>query len=120
MLTLTIDGKEITMDIHRWSDALNGASVTADDGKSYNFGDGQADISVRLEILAAIEGKILNTYNYLPVLQDASKALLSKKAFYIEEEYNPIMGRGGITYLRYNYDDAEWAEFCKDENNMKY
>ena len=120
MMTLTIDGKEITMDIHRWSDALNGMSVEDDAGNSYNFGDGQTSVENRLAILAGIEGKILNTYNYLPTLQDASKFLLTKKAFYVVEEYNPICGRGGITYLRYNYDDAAWAEFCKNKDNLKY
>lgn len=120
MLTLTIDGKEITMDIHRWSDALNGAVRTDDAGVDHNFGDGQTSVENRLAILAGIEGKILETYDYLPVLQDASKFLLSKKVFYVVEEYNPICGRGGMTYMRYNYDDAEWAEFCKNADNLKY
>ena len=114
-MTLEVEGEEITMDIHRWSDALNGATVTADNGKDYCFGDGIADVETRLDILAAIETVILGTYDYLPMLQDASAALLSKQVFYVVEEYNPIMGRGGIQYLKYNYNDADWAAYVAAE-----
>ena len=24
---------------------------------------------------------------------------------------NPVMGRGGLAYLRYNYDDTGWASY---------
>lgn len=115
-LELTVDGeaRSITMNLREWSDALNGATVTAEDGNTYNFGDGMADPQDRLTILAAIETQILGTYNYLPMLQDGSMALLSQQVYYVVEEYNPILGRGGIQYLRYNYDDAEWAAYVAE------
>ena len=112
-LTLTIDGEEITMNLRQWSDALNGATVAVGD-KEYCFGDGIADVDTRLTILAAIEGEILQTYNYIPMMQDASAALLSQQVYYVVEEYNPICGRGGIQYMRYNYSDAEWAEYIAE------
>ena len=117
-LTLTIEGEEITMNLKQWSDALNGATVTlgeGDDAKEYCFGDGIADVEVRLDILAAIETEILKTYDYIPMLQDAGMSLLSKQVYYVVEEYNPIMGRGGIRYMRYNYDEAEWAKYVADQ-----
>lgn len=115
-LELTVDGeaRSITMNLREWSDALNGAAVTAEDGNTYNFGDGMADSQDRLTILAAIETQILGTYNYLPMLQDGSMALLSQQVYYVVEEYNLILGRGGIQYLRYNYDDAEWAAYVAE------
>lgn len=115
-LELTVDGeaRSITMNLREWSDALNGAAVTAEDGNTYNFGDGMADPQDRLTILAAIETQILGTYNYLPMLQDGSMALLSQQVYYVVEEYNPILGRGGIQYLRYNYNDAEWAAYVAE------
>ena len=120
MLTLTIDGEELTMNLREWSDALNGDTVVVN-GKGYCFGDGIADVEVRLDILAAIETVVLGTYNYIPMLQDASMALLSKQVYYVVEEYNPIMGRGGIRYLRYNYDDASWASYVKEQGGtLKY
>ena len=109
-ITMNIDGKDITMNMKQWSDALNGATVEVD-GVEYNFGDGIADVETRLQILAEIEAEVLQTYDYIPMLQNASAALLSQQVYYVIEEYDPIMERGGIRYMKYNYDDAEWAEY---------
>lgn len=115
-MTLTIDGKEITMTIKQWSDALNGAEVNG-----YNFGDGMADVETRLEILAKFEVTVLNTYDYLPMLQDGGMSLLTQQCYYVIEEYNPILGRGGIAYLKYNYNDADWAAFvAQNGGELKY
>ncbi len=111
---------DVTMNLRQWSDSLNGNMVTVD-GVDYNFGDGIADVNTRLDILAGIEGAILKTYNYLPMLEDGSMALLSQQMFYVVDEYNPIMGRGGIQYMKYNYDDAEWADYVNSQNGqLKY
>ena len=112
--------KDVTMTLKQWSDVLNGTAVTVD-GVEYNFGSGQADIEVRLDILAACEGKILESYNYLPMLQDGSMALLTQQVFYVIEEYNPIMGRGGIAYTKYNYNEADWEEYVRLQGSvLKY
>lgn len=113
-LTMTVDGEEITMNLRQWSDALNGATVEVG-GKGYCFGDGIADMETRVAILAAIEGEVLKTYNYLPMLQDGGMTLLTQKAFYVVEDYNPVLGRGGITYLKYNYSDAEWTAYVAEQ-----
>ena len=115
-LTLTLGGEEITMDLNSWTLCLNGTPIEKD-GKTYNFGDGIGDPEDRLTILAGIEKTVLLTYNYLPMMEAGSMALLSQKAYYVVEEYNPVMGRGSITYMRYNYNDAEWAEFCASQPN---
>ena len=115
-LTLTLGGEEITMDLNEWTLCLNGTAVEKD-GKTYNFGDGIGDPEDRLTILAGIEKTVLLTYNYLPMMEEGSMALLSQKAFYIIEDYNPVLGRGGIRYLRYNYTDAEWADFVASQPN---
>ena len=61
------------------------------------------------------------TYDYIPMLQDGSMALLSQQVYYVVEEYNPIMGRGGIRYMKYNYDDTAWAAYVAENNNeLKY
>ena len=112
-LTLTIGGEEITMSLSQWSDALNGVTVVAG-GKQYNFGDGAADASVRLDILAAIEKTILDTGSYIPMLQDGTVSLLSKQVSCVTDEYNAVMGRGGIAYMRYNYNDTEWAAYVAE------
>ena len=106
----------VTLTLKEWSDALNGTEVEKD-GKTYNFGDGIADVETRLTILAAFESTILGTYNYIPMLQNAGMSLLSQQVYYVVEEYNPVMGRGGIKYMKYNYDDAAWAEFVASQEN---
>ncbi len=102
--------QDVTMSLHEWSDALNGEYITVGDA-AYNFGEGIADVETRLFILAAIEGAVLRTYDYIPMLQDAAVTLLSQQAYYVVDEYNPVLGRGGIAYLGYNYTDDEWAEY---------
>ena len=105
---------DVTMTLRQWSNCLNGETVTID-GVEYNYGSGQVDVEIRLNILAACEGKILESYNYLPMLQDGSMALLSQQVYYVREEYNPIIGRGGKAYAKYNYTDAEWAEYVASQ-----
>jgi len=112
--------KDVTMTLKQWSDVLNGTAITVD-GVEYNYGSGQAEIDVRLDILAACEGKILESYNYLPMLQDGSMALLSQQVFYVIEDYNPILGRGGIAYTKYNYNETDWAEYVRLQGSvLKY
>ena len=109
-MTLNIDGADVTMNLKQWTEALNGTVVTID-GVDYNFGDGIGDPEVRLQILAGIEKEVLLTYNYLPFTVAGSKSRLSQKAYYVIEEYNPVMGRGGVAYLKYNYTDGEWTDY---------
>lgn len=121
-LTVPVDGAdtELTMSLQAWSNALNGTTVTVND-KEYNFGVGQTDIETRLTILAAIEGEVLKTYDYLPMLQNAGMHLLSQKMYYVVEEYNAIMGRGGVQYLKYNYTDEEWDAYVSSQGGeLKY
>ena len=112
--------KDVTLTLKQWSDALNGSAVEVG-GVTYNYGSGQADVETRLDILAACEGKILESYNYLPMLQDGSIALLSQQVFYVIEDYNPVMGRGGLAYTKYNMNDAEWAAYVAEQGGeLKY
>jgi hypothetical protein len=113
-LTLTVAGEELTTTLKAWSDALNGATIVIGE-KEYNFGDGQLDVEERLNILAAIEGVVLSTYNYIPMMQDAGASLLSQQVYYVIEDYNPVMGRGGIAYMKYNYTEDEWTAYINEQ-----
>lgn len=113
-MTLTIEGEELTTDLKSWSDALNGTTITIGE-KKYNFGADQVNVEERLDILAGIEAAVLNTYDYIPMLQNAGASLLSQQVFYVVDEYNPIMGRGGIAYMKYNYTESEWTEFVNSQ-----
>lgn len=107
--------EKITMTIQNWGLCLNGEMIEVD-GKEYNFGYEQVDDNVRLTILAELEKAILATNYYIPLLQDGSGFLLTKKAQYAlgPDDYNAVLGRGGIKYLTYLYDDAEWADYVAD------
>lgn len=113
-MTLTIEGEELTTDLKSWSDALNGTTITIGE-KQYNFGADQVNVEERLDILAGIEAAVLNTYDYIPMLQNAGASLLSQQVFYVVDEYNPIMGRGGIAYMKYNYTESEWTDFVNSQ-----
>ncbi len=114
MLTLTINGEEITMSVYDWAEAVTGNDTTVN-GKTYNFGTNDADQETRMHILAGVEGKLLQTFTYIPFANNGSKMLLSQKVYYVTEDYNAVMGRGGIAYLKYNYNDEEWAAYCEQQ-----
>ncbi len=116
-LTLNIDGTDLTMSVRDWATCLNGQMTTVD-GVDYNFGYGQTSVDNRLMILAAIERHMLTSYNCVPLMQDGGGSLLSQQVYYVVEEYNPMMGRGGIQYMKYNYDDAEWADFVAEQGGI--
>jgi len=114
-LTLTLGGEEITMALNEWTLCLNGTPIEKN-GKTYDFGNGIGDPEDRLTILAGIEKTVLLTYNHLPMTEEGSMHLLSQKAFYIIEDHNPLLGRGGLAYLRYRYTDADWADYVASCN----
>ncbi len=119
-MTLAINGKDVTMNLKQWSDALNGEMVTVN-GVDYNFGYGIADVETRLNILAKLETIILGTYDYIPMMNNGSMALLSQQVYYVVEDYNPVLSRGGIPYMKYNYDDAEWKAYVQSQGGqLKY
>ena len=114
-MTLELNGESITMSVLDWVNCVNGSTITVD-GKDYNFSEGMADTDTRLEILAALEGAIMKTYNHIPMIQNQGTTLLSQQVYYVVEEYNPILGgRGGITYLKYDYNEAEWAAYIAEQ-----
>ncbi len=113
-LTIKIDGKDITMSVRDWALCLNGTMTTVD-GTDYNFGYGQTSVENRLTILAEIEKVMLTSYNCVPIMQDGSGYLLSQKAFYVVKEYTPMMGRGGMQYMKYNFSDDEWTEYVSSQ-----
>lgn len=113
-VTMNIKGEEITMTLRDWAECLNGNMKTVN-GKSYNFGYGQTDVETRLDILAKCEETVLGAYVTLPMLLDGGMSLLSQQVYYVVEEYNPMMSRGGIPYMKYNYSDTEWAEYVSSQ-----
>ena len=111
-LTLTLGGEEITMNLYEWFQVLTGTELYG-----YNFGAGIGSVEDRLAIMAAMERELLLKYNHIPMYEGGSMSLLSQKAYYVVDEYNSKLERGGVRYLRYNYNDAEWAEYVASQPN---
>ncbi len=118
-LTLAIEGKNYTATVWDWTLAIMGEKVTltADDKSTIEYSCGTADKKPeeRLNILAALEGAVLQTYDMIPIMDDASAALKGMQIKYYTEEYIYGVGRGGIKYMQYYYSDAEWDAFVAEQ-----
>jgi hypothetical protein len=68
---------------------------------------------IRLDILAAVEGAVLEQYDMIPINLDSSANLKGMKIVYGTEEYVYGVGRGGVQYMTYKQTDAEWAAYVK-------
>ena len=69
----------------------------------------------RLKVLAALEGAVLQNYDFIPLSADASATLKGMQIEYHTEEEVFPMGYGGLKYFTYNYTDAEWNEFVASQ-----
>ena len=107
------DGGDITetMSLMDWYDCLNGNK-----GAKYDWSSNAIAESQRLQLIAALEKAVLKSYYSIPISNSFSASMLSYKVDYITYTYNTFMGYGGMKYMTYNFDDAEWAKFV-DENN---
>ncbi len=103
-LTIEVNGQEITKTFNEWYIALCDGEYAA------------ADADTRLVILAGIELGILESYNCTPIYYRTATSLNSQKVMQGTEEYVQIIGFGGIRHITYNYTDAEWEKYCKEQN----
>ena len=110
-VTLTIGGKEYTYTYYEWYEELClGQWATADS-------------ATRLEVLAAVEGALLKNYHTLPLRNYRQAYLLSQKVEYVTYDFDVmhIEPFGGFRFMTYNYNDAEWEEYCQTQDNkLKY
>ncbi|MBR5136793.1 MAG: hypothetical protein IKV30_02060 [Clostridia bacterium] len=105
-LTINIDGKDITQTIQWW-------------GKSINSGEyAVADAEIKLQIMAALEHFMLSNYYCIPIYSECEVSMHSMKFDYITNNYNIMYGYGGLRYIKFNYSDAEWADFVKSQNGQ--
>lgn len=124
-LDVTIGGTTYRASVYDWGyKALQGTAITATildsqgkpttQTKSISAGT-EDDYETRLAILAAVEGAVLEQYDMIPVHTDASATLKGMRIKYYTEEYIFGMGRGGIKYMTYTMNDAEWSEFVQKQ-----
>lgn len=111
-LTLNVDGTDVTMSATQWYDAMMG------DDPDHPYGSDKAPMDLRLSILAMLEAAVLEDYTSAPLTYGSSATLKGQKIEYYIEEYNELMGRGGLQYMSFNFDDAGWAEYLAQNKGV--
>lgn len=107
MMTINIDGEDITMSASDWYTALHETTYAT------------ADLDTRNTILAEMEKQVLEYYGVIPLSAASLATLYSQRIVLGSEEYiNALVGYGGLSQLTYTMDDAEWAKYCADKNNQ--
>ncbi|MBQ1892287.1 MAG: hypothetical protein II164_08105 [Firmicutes bacterium] len=118
-LTINIGGVDYTASLVEWNDIMTGTAhtITAADGttKEYSCGEADNDPETRLDILAALEGAILLQYDFIPIMDASSAGLRGMQIKYFTEDYVFGMGRGGIQYYTFNYDDEAWDKYVTEQ-----
>ncbi len=124
-LDVTIDGKTLRASLYDWvSVALQGDKIEAvvvdangnATSEKVTLSAGASDkAETRVAILAAAETKVLTLANIFPVSTDATASLRCMRVQYKTEDYVVGMGRGGIEWYTYAMDDAQFAEYVKNQ-----
>ena len=115
-MTVTINGEEYTSDVFTWYLSITNNKITAKNAAGEDVElDVTADPETRIQVLGDLENVILQNYDFIPLMGDASAKLKGMKInYYIEDEVFPL-SRGGVKYMTYNYDDAAWDAFVAEQ-----
>ena len=70
----------------------------------------------KLNILAGLEAGILNRFEAVPLVARGTSSLNSYKVENATKNYISLVGYGGIRFLEFKFNDAEWAKFISDSN----
>ena len=79
---------------------------------------GASSDALRTHVLAAIEKGVLETYQCIPWATETKSVLYSKKVQNATNEYNIMYDFGGIRHMSYNYDDASWNAYVKEQGSV--
>lgn len=121
-LDVTLDGQAYTATVWDWYQAIVGTEITATKAGtsetatfSFPYSTDAKEAADRMTVLAALENAVLQNYHFIPLMGDSAAAIKGMQVkFYTEDEVFP-MGRGGVKYLTYNYDDAAWDAFVTEQ-----
>ena len=103
-LTLTIEGKEVTMTWQQWGNSMISGGPYAD-----------ADMKTKLAITAKMEEEFLKFYYRIPLAVTTVCSLNSYKVDDYTDSYNIMYGFGGFRIMNYNYSDSEWAAYVASQ-----
>ncbi|MBR5344646.1 MAG: hypothetical protein IK127_02320 [Clostridia bacterium] len=121
MMTINVDGKDVTDNLQNWTNWVGGATDAALVGKLEEqigkFND--YDYATKCAFLAACEYCFLNYYTTTPVYYRNVAALHSQRVEFATYQYVMNVGFGGYAFNTYTMDDAEWADFIA-AGNLQY
>jgi hypothetical protein len=109
---LVVDGNEITASLKDWADWCGGVDVDAITSVLGDFA--KYSYETRCEIFSKVEQVYLSSFVTTPIYYRNSASLTSRKVETGCDEYLQIVGTGGIRFITYNYNDAEWATVKAD------
>ena len=109
MMTINVDGNDVTDSLHNWAEWANNKDPEAIASAIGLFAD--YDYETQCAFFANIEECYLSFYVTTPLYYRNVASLHSQKVNYAADTYLQIVGRGGIAFMTYNYDDDAWAEY---------
>lgn len=119
---VTLDDVTYVASAYDWYQCVSGTEIQAVNeatkdkvGMSLPYSADPQIAGNRLKVLAALEGAVLQNYNFIPLTGKASAVLKGMQIEYHTEEEVFPMGYGGLKYFTYNYTDAEWNEFVASQ-----
>ena len=121
-IQIELDGVTYETNMYAWYEAMNGTPVTlkivgSDETavKSNPYSTDANEAANRIKVLGALEGAVLQLYDFIPLMGNYSAALKSLQIQYYTEDQIFPMGRGGLRYMTYNYDDAAWDAYVQEQ-----
>ncbi len=103
-LTLDVDGEQVTMTWQAWSQSMMGVGKYA-----------AASNETKLHITAQMEEAYLQKYYRIPLCSTTVCEMLAYQVDYYTENYNVMYDFGGLRLMKFNYTDAEWADFVASQ-----
>ena len=114
---------EMTYNVAEWFFIINGGEEIF--GENYpeaaglpNWSFGNMSDTVRATVLAEIQKTVLLNYTTIPMYCQGGAQLKSYQINYGREGYTFPMGFGGLRYVTFNYNDAEWAAFLASQGGI--
>lgn len=106
-ITYDFDGdgtaETVTDTFYNWSRAVAAGGSLA------------GDMNARLFVLAAVETAVVKTYQCIPWATETQCSLYSQKQNMGTTTYNIMYAYGGVRHMTYNFTDAEWDAYVKEQ-----
>ncbi len=113
-----VDGQEISDTLQNWALWADASapveSINSVLGKFTDY-----DYDTRCAFYAQLEAAFLSWYPTTAVYYRNTASMDSQKVQAASDTYVTLVQFGGIQFMTYNYDDAEWAEYITN-NTLEY